>query len=241
MIEIWHPRMNLPGQSQSAYDAIYERKGIRLLDSFYLWLLDLLSPQVGDRLLDVACGEGVLVRFARSRGVIAYGIDLSHAAIRRACRTDPGKGFVVGDGEILPFPDEAFKYITCIGSLEHYVDPSAGVREIRRVLCAGGRACILLPNTFSLLGNVMHAWRHGDVFDDGQPIQRYHTRWGWQRLLEQNGLRVLRVVKYEMAWPQTQADRRWYLSRPWKIGHLLIGLVIPLHLANCLVYICTRS
>ncbi|MDW8099851.1 MAG: methyltransferase domain-containing protein [Anaerolineae bacterium] len=201
----------------------------------------MLRPQVGDRLLDVACGEGTLVKFARRKGVMAYGIDLSNIAVRRACQGTSEKSFVVGDGAALPFPDGAFEHVTCIGSLEHYVDPVAGIHELRRVLCTGGRACILLPNTFSLLGNVMYAWRHGDVFDDGQPIQRYHTRWGWQRLLEQNGLRVLRVVKYEMAWPRTWADRWWYLSRPRKIGHLLMGLVIPLHLANCLVYICTRS
>ncbi len=241
MIEIWHPEIGSLSQSQSAYEEIYASKGIRHLDSFYLWLLGLLRPGVGDRLLDVACGEGMLVKFARSKDVMAYGIDLSYAAIRRAGQESPGGGFLVGDGAALPFPDAAFDYVTCIGSLEHYVDPSAGAREIQRVLRAGGKACILLPNTFSLLGNVMYAWRHGDVFDDGQPIQRYNTRWGWQRLLEQNGLRVLRVVKYEIVWPQTWADGWWYLSRPRKISHLLVGLVIPLHLANSLVYICTRS
>jgi ubiquinone/menaquinone biosynthesis C-methylase UbiE len=240
MIEIWHSQVYSPSQSRLAYENIYMEKGIRQLDSFYLWLLGLLSPQTGDRLLDVACGEGVLVKFAQARGVMAYGIDLSCTAIHRARQNITDGTLLVGDGTTLPFPDEAFDYVTCIGSLEHYMDPVAGAREIRRVLRVGGKACILLPNTFSLLGNVMYAWRHGDIFDDGQPIQRYHTRWGWQRLLEQGDLRVLRVVKYEVAWPQTWADRWWYLRKLRKIGHLLAGLVVPLNLANCLVYLCTR-
>lgn len=238
MIEIWH--VNSLNRSRSAYEVIYARKGIRQLNSFYLWLLSLLDLQEGKRLLDVACGEGLLVKFARRRGVTAYGIDLSEEAIRRAYRITSDPGFAIGNGAALPFPDETFDYVTCIGSLEHFVDPLMGAQEIRRVLRRGGKACILLPNTFSLLGNVMYARHYGDIFDDGQPIQRYNTRWGWQRLLEKSGLYVSRVVKYEMAWPRTWSDFWWYLRRPRKLGHLMLSLIIPLHLANCFVYICTK-
>lgn len=171
MIEIWH--VNSLDRSRSAYETIYAKKGIRHLDSFYLWLLNLLDIEPGKRLLDVACGEGMLVKFAHQRGLMAYGVDFSKEAIRRACHMTSYTGFVIGYGEALPFPDEAFDYV--IGSLEHFMNPLVGAREIQRVLRRGGRSCILLPNTFSLLGNGMYARRYGDVFDDGQPIQRYNT------------------------------------------------------------------
>ena len=189
----------------------------------------------------MACGEGKLVEFALRKGAVAWGIDLSGEAIAKAQARARSGHFLVGNGENLPFPDESFDIVTCIGSLEHFLDPASGVREIQRVLRPSGRACILLPNTFSLLGNVLYAWRHGEIFDDGQPIQRYNTCRGWWLFLEQNGLRVRRVEKYEMPWPRCWKDLWWYLRKPTKIAHLMLTPLIPLHLANCFVYLCAKA
>ena len=241
MIEIWHPQIRGTDESRRAYDDIYGHEGIQLLDSFYLWLLSLVNPRPGCRLLDVSCGQGALVGFARQAGVEAYGLDLSSAATRRARAATGHACYTVGDGARLPFPSQGFDYVTCIGSLEHFTDPLAGMREIGRTLRNAGAACILLPNTFSLLGNVDYARKHGNAFDDGQPIQRYNTRVGWTRMLEQSGLRVQRVVKYELTWPRTRADWGWYLHRPRKIAHLLVGVAVPLNLANCHVFLCSRA
>lgn len=240
MIEIWRPQIRGTDESQRAYDDIYDDAGIRLLDSFYLWLLSLLNPQPGRRLLDVSCGQGALVGFARQAGIAAYGLDFSRAAIRRA-RAAIGACFVVGDGTRLPCPDQSFDYVTCIGSLEHFADPLAGMREISRTLRPDGAACILLPNTFSLFGNINYARKHGDAFDDGQPIQRYNTPVGWSHMLAESGLNVQRVEKYELPWPRTRSDRGWYLRRPRKIAHLLAGMALPINLANCHVFLCARS
>ncbi len=239
MIEIWHPNMRRGRESQSAYDDIYSGAGIRLLDSFYLWLLSLLKPRSGARLLDVSSGEGALVHFALRRRLDAWGVDFSTGAVRRA-RREHGTRFAAADGGCLPFGDASFDFVTCIGSLEHFIEPERGMREIARVLTPEGRSCILLPNTFSLLGNVNYARRTGEVWDDGQPIQRYHTRAGWARMLSDNGLAVERVVKYELPWPRTARDGLWYLRRPFKLAHLLVGMLMPANLANCLVYLCRR-
>lgn len=241
MIEIWRTQVGSSADSQRAYDGIYSGDGIRLLDSFYLWLLDLLHPGPGSTLLDVSCGEGALVDLARRRRVAAFGTDFSAAAVRRANDQTRRAIFAGADGTQLPFPDASFDHVTCIGSLEHFVDPAAGVREISRVMAPRANACILLPNTFSLLGNVNYARKYGDAFDDGQPIQRYNTRVGWQHLIEEGGLRVTAVHKYELPWPLTASDYLWYLRRPRKIIHLLVGLAIPLNLANCHVYLCKKA
>lgn len=238
MIEIRHSEVNTAKQSQQAYDGIYSGTGIRHRDAFYVWLLGLVQPKPGTKLLDVSCGEGKLVELARRRGVFACGVDFSVSAVLRATSDTQLREFAVADGTSLPFRDASFDIITCIGSLEHFVDPSAGVREISRVMAPGARACILLPNTFSLLGNVDYARRYGDIFDDGQPIQRYNTRCGWQRLLENNGLRVIAVHKWELTRPCSVGDYLWYARRPRKLAHYLIGTILPLNLANCFVYIC---
>jgi SAM-dependent methyltransferase len=241
LIEIWHTQIRRTDESQSAYDAIYGDEGIRMLDSFYLWILKLVNPRPNGRFLDVSCGQGTLVGLARQAGAQSYGLDFSAVAVRRAREGIQHHCFTVGDGAHLPYPDQCFDYVTCIGSLEHFDEPSTGMQEIRRVLRGDGAAYILLPNTFSLLGNVRYACRHGDAFDDGQPIQRYNTRLGWTRMLLQSGLRVQWVAKYEITRPRTRADLSWYLRRPRHLAHLLIGLAVPLNLANCHVFVCARA
>lgn len=234
MIEI--RRTDEPNNARRAYNIIYRDSAIRHLDSFYRWILKLLHPLPGKRLLDVACGVGVLPRMAAKMGVKAYGCDFSELAIRS------GKEFtnnlVVADGERLPYPDDAFDYVTCIGSLEHYQDPVSGIREMARVLAPSGKACVLLPNTFSLLGNVLYAWHVGRTPDDGQPIQRYAARYEWQDLLEANGLTVIRTVKYEREPPASLTDAVWYLQHPKALAHLLLTPLLPLNLANSFVFLC---
>jgi len=240
MLEIRKEEQPRPGWSKGAYDSIYSEVGIRQLDSFYRWILRLLRAQPGRRLLDVACGEGSLPRLAALMGLEAHGLDLSEVAIRIAVG-EASAALAVADGERLPYADASFNYVTSIGSLEHYLHPLQGVKEMARVLAPDGLALVLLPNTFSLLGNVWTAFCTGWPVDDGQPIQRYATRCQWQALLEEGGLVVERTAKYEREWPTSLADFRWYLSQPKALIRLLLTPFIPLNLASCFIYLCRRA
>lgn len=241
MIEIRHNNMDTTSATKEAYNQLYHQEGILLSDSFYLWLVSLLKPQAGRILLDVSCGQGRLVTLAHRQGLRAIGVDFAAGAVKQGAAETPQAGWVISDGEQLPVAAACADYVTHIGSLEHYQDPEAGMREIARVLKPSGTACVLLPNTYGLLGNVKHVWQTGDVFDDGQPLQRYNTRQGWRLMLARNGLAPFKTLKYEREWPRTWKDLRWYLARPAKISRLLVAWFIPLNLANCLVYLCRRS
>jgi SAM-dependent methyltransferase len=238
VIEIRHKHIHTPADEIEAYDRIYGATGIRQLDSFYLWVLSLLDARPGQALLDVSSGEGGLVYFALQHGLRAYGIDFSPVALRRGLENYHLTSTWVSNAERLAIADRSFDFVTNIGSIEHYFEPKAAVREMSRVLKPEGVACILVPNTFSLFGNVRHVWQVGDVFDDGQPLQRYNTRLGWHRLLVKNGLAPFKVLKYEREWPRTIKDCLWYLSRPMKALKLLITPLIPVNLANSIVYLC---
>ncbi len=240
VLEIRRENASTSVQSRQRYEEIYRGYGIRHIDSMYQWLLELLEVEPGRRLLDVACGVGVLPGLAVQMGVQAYGVDFAEGALRAARNEFPGVRVAVADGERLPFPDESFDYVTSIGSLEHYQHPACGAQELARVLKRGGRACVLLPNTFGILGNVWTALRTGRTFDDGQPIQRYAARLEWQELLEMGGLNVIRTVKYEAARPRTWADMRWYLGHPKGLIRVLLTPFIPLNWANYFVYLCSR-
>lgn len=229
------------GWIREAYDEIYQGHGIRLLDSFYRWLLRLLDPAAGSRLLDVACGEGVLPNFARTQfGVDAYGSDLSMAGLRLGLE-EGDTPFIAGSGESLPIADASFDYVTCIGSLEHFFDMEAGVREMARVLKPDGTAMILVPNTYSLTNNIYNALKHGRSAIDYQPMQRYLARVEWAMLLEANGLVVERTVKHERTAPDNLDDLLWYLRNWRELVRVVAAPFIPTDLATSFIYFCRRK
>lgn len=239
MLEIRHAS----GDTRLAYNAIYRKRGIQQMDSLYLWILRLLKPEPGRRLLDVACGQGTLVYLAARQGLYAYGMDLSDVAIRSARNQEPSGALSVSDGQALPYREATFDYVTNVGSLEHYADMAAGVREMARVLRPTGRACILVPNSFGLRWNVAYVWRTGDICDDGQPIQRYATRRQWERLLEENGLRVERTLGYEQegAFPRTWSDLVFYLRSGRRLLKWLWARILPVNMASMFVFVCRKA
>lgn len=239
MIEIRRTTLDTPADSANAYDEFYATIGIGLRLSFYKWILHLINPAPRSTLLDMSCGEAKLATLAERRGVRAIGIDLSPLPLRSARAR--GVWAVQGDCERMPFPDASFDYVANIGSLEHYLSPDDGMADMRRVLKRGGLACVMLPNTYGLFGNIHYALRVGDAFDDGQPLQRYHTRRGWQRMLERAGFEVEQIIAYEREPPASPADVAWLLRRPAKIARVLLAPIIPVNVANCIVYMCRAA
>jgi SAM-dependent methyltransferase len=236
MIEL---RRSDAAAAREVYDALHAGGQLAQLESFYRWVLGLLRPRPGARLLDVSCGSGQLVALARRRGLRAAGVDFALAAVAAAWQR--GGPAVVGDGERLPFADGSFDYVTHLGSLEHYEQPARGAAEVRRVLRPGGTALVLVPNAFGLLWNVYWVWRTGAVHDDGQPIQRYADRRTWERTLGAAGLAIERVCKYERPLPRTRQDLVWYARRPRRLAAALLAQLVPTNLASCLVFVCRRA
>ena len=241
MIEIRHDRMDQRDNIIDAYDQIYSSEGILHRDSFYTWLIELLDPNAGKNLLDISCGQGRLVYLARQMELDAFGIDFSLESLKAGYADLNSAVWSVGDGECLPVQDGTFDYVTHIGSLEHYLTPELGAKEIARVLKHDGKACILVPNAFGLVGNIRHVWKTGDVFDDGQPLQRYGTNGFWSTLLTGNGLAVNKIHGWgEIEFPRNSKDAKYFISHPKKVIRFLFSFLIPVNLTNHLVYICTK-
>ncbi len=197
MIELRLPEAKTASEREF-YNKIYVERGIDHLDSFHLWLIELMNPQPGQTLLDVSCGQGKIVEFARARQVQALGVDFSASALQIAASRTQQSIFAVADAHHLAIDSDCFDFVANIGSIEHYLDPGQGIREMSRVLKPTGIACILVPNTFSLLGNVKYAAQTGRIYQGFQPLERYNTLNGWHTLLSENGLTPFKVAKSEM-------------------------------------------
>lgn len=117
-------------------------------------LLDAAGLQPGERVLDVACGTGVIARLAAervgARGSVV-GVDVAPDMIEVARSTQIPSGAEIewheGDAESLPLPDDSFDAVLCQMGLMFINDKPAAVREFRRVLASGGRVALNTPGT----------------------------------------------------------------------------------------------
>src|SRR6266508_4172551 len=102
-------------------------------------LLDAAGVHAGSRLLDVACGPGLISEAAAVRGAQPVGLDVASAMVARARERCPGLTFVEGDAQRLPFPDSSFDAVTMNFGILHLSQPETALRQARRVLRQGGR------------------------------------------------------------------------------------------------------
>jgi ubiquinone/menaquinone biosynthesis C-methylase UbiE len=100
----------------------------------------------GDRVLDVACGTGIVARRAArqlgGRGRVV-GLDINPGMLAVARAAAAAEGLEVewqeGNALALPFADGSFDVVFCQQALQFFPDRAAALREMRRVLAAGGR------------------------------------------------------------------------------------------------------
>jgi SAM-dependent methyltransferase len=96
----------------------------------------------GDRVLDVACGTGIVARRAAARGAAVVGVDLNEQMLAVARASAPDIRWLAADAADLPLPDAAFERVFCQQGLQFMADPAAAVGQMRRVLAPGGRLSV---------------------------------------------------------------------------------------------------
>ncbi len=149
--------MNQQGQWQVAGSApeAYERELV--LAVFGVWapiLVELAHPSRGERVVDVACGTGIVARIATARvgptGAVV-GVDLNPGMLsvaRSAVSTDSRSGASLqwqeANADKLPFPAESFDVAYRQLGLQFFADRAAALREMRRVLGAKGRLALMM-------------------------------------------------------------------------------------------------
>ena len=114
-------------------------------------LIDVAGLAPGERVLDVACGTGVVTRLAAERvgtaGTVA-GLDVNPgmlAVARSETPSDMSIDWYEASAESMPLPDESFDVVLCQMGLQFIPGKLAALREMRRVLDTGGRAFITVP------------------------------------------------------------------------------------------------
>jgi ubiquinone/menaquinone biosynthesis C-methylase UbiE len=152
-------------------------------------MLALMEFNPQDRVLDVGCGTGWLVRRIAplvSTG-LAAGMDVSSAMVRRAEALSaelPNVVFAYGAVDAIPWESGFFTTVLSVESAYYWPDPAQGLREIFRVLSPGGSAWILI-NYFR---DNPHCHQWGELLQI--PTHLFSAE-EWQGLFRQAGFRAV--------------------------------------------------
>ena len=111
-------------------------------------MADLATEVRGGRVLDVACGTGRVAMRIAERGCRSIGAEASMGMIGvgRYVQPQSTAEMVRSIAEELPFADASFDRVICQGSLDHFAEPHAFMREAARITRPGGRVVIALAN-----------------------------------------------------------------------------------------------
>lgn len=114
-------------------------------------LVEAAALRPGERVLDVACGTGIVARLAAEQvgpGGAVEAVDPNPgmlAIARTAASSDASIAWHEAPAEAIPLPDESFDVVLCGMGLQFFSDRFAGLEEMRRVLEPGGRVVASLP------------------------------------------------------------------------------------------------
>lgn len=174
------------GQRVESYRASYSQRPDRLwlrplrvltaeLGNAYLYrwaagMIETLARGHTLRILDAACGDGMLWRHIARRHHYV-GVDFSARPLERACRHHPAT-YIRGDLNRLPFAAQAFDLAVSLQALQYLQEPRRAVREMARVLRPDSHLLLTLPNDASFKYRrqgvpslQLHRYRRGDMVE----------------------------------------------------------------------------
>ena len=187
---------------------------------FALEMLESTMPP-GSKVLDVGCGTGEMAATLAKRGYEVWGVDIAEPMVRYASHRHESGRFRVGDLEHIPFDDDTFDAVVCLGVIEYLPDDARALSEIRRVLRPGGTAVVSTPSAASplprmdricvrfvaLLRPLYHLVKYGlrgqrpPLPPPASPvtIRRYHLP-KWRQTLRSSGFSCEESVCHGWGW-----------------------------------------
>jgi SAM-dependent methyltransferase len=184
-------------------------------------LLDAAEVGAGTRLLDVACGPGIVSEAASARGAEPVGLDVAPGMVERARRRCPGLTFVEGDALALPFEHGSFDAVTMNFGILHLSDADTAVAEAARVLARGARfaftAWVEEGNAVAeIVSSAVEGLAMPVELPEGPPFFRFADPEECRRVLAETG--------FDLETFRTEA-----ISYPWRVSTAELLFEAELH------------
>ncbi|MCA9926734.1 MAG: class I SAM-dependent methyltransferase, partial [Anaerolineales bacterium] len=168
---------------------------------------------------------------------VPAGIDISQKAIAVCQKNMPTGDFHAGVAESLPFADEQFDVVSCLGSLEHFVDPLKALQEMVRVARKDAQFLLLVPNADFLTAclGLYGGTNQVDAKEDVRTLPE------WDRLFTEAGLSVVKRWRdlHVLSWSWIGAGR--WLTVPIRAVQALMLPFWPLRWQYQVYHLCRRS
>jgi SAM-dependent methyltransferase len=190
------------------YDAVYYKDTTHTtaVPRHLKRLVSRIGIRQGQLMLDVACGRGEWLLAACDQGVLPVGIDLSRRAIETCKQAIPRGKFCTASAEALPFAEAKFDLVSCLGALEHFIDPELALKEMVRVAKDDASFLLLVPNADFLTRRLGLYWgtEQAAVKEDVRTLGE------WKELFEAADLRIKERWRdlHNLSWS-------WIASAPW--------------------------
>jgi len=189
------------------------------------------------KILDVACGTGEWLRVCRDAGANVSGVDISDKAIGVCREIIPEGTFFVQPAEELPFEDNFFDVVTCLGSLEHFLQPKQALKEMIRVGKSDAVFILLVPNADFLtrkLGLYSGTYQV-NVHEEVRTLEE------WERLFAGAGLKVIKCWKdlHVLSWRWILLDK--FYKWPFRALQAFMLALWPLRWQYQVYYKCVTK
>jgi 2-polyprenyl-3-methyl-5-hydroxy-6-metoxy-1,4-benzoquinol methylase len=177
------------------YESGYHKEKESFLNKFLSYLnrrlaiKELRKFKMGGKVLDIGCGRGAFLEEMQKVGYDSYGVEPSREGYEISSKIRNVKIFNCQISDC-HFPNSYFDIVSLWHTLEHIPDPSALLKQIKRMLKPGGILVIEVPN-FSCWGCRFFktSWHQLDV-----PRHLFFfTKGSLLRLLESNGFEALKI------------------------------------------------
>jgi len=169
------------------------------------------------KVLDVACGSGVVAKHAASRGATVTGVDLSPRMLQLAAKLNPNCTFREATVDSMPFEDGAFDAVVCAFGIGHFPDAPVAVTECARVARAGSMCAFAwwdVPARNRMHGVLLAALDEVNVkasaeLPTGPPLFLYSEDDAFRGLLESAGLWDVNIASHTFKWRLPNAETLW--------------------------------
>jgi ubiquinone/menaquinone biosynthesis C-methylase UbiE len=186
------------------------------------------------QVLDVACGTGEWLSACKELGAGIAGVDLSEKAIDTCKKSFADGEFYSTPAETLPFSNNKFDIVSCLGSLEHFVNPKKAIHEMVRVAKKDAIFLLLVPNK-DFLTRKLGLFSGTNQVDAKEDVKTLDE---WNALFEDSGLLVKQRWKdlHVLSW-QWMSSSKWYLI-PVRLTQALLLTIWPLKWQYQVFHLC---
>ena len=144
-------------------------------------IVEIYDLKKNDKVLDIGCGKGFLVKDLLEINIDAFGLDISDYAIKKSEMETYGR-IHKGNAISLPFPNNSFDFVLSINTIHNLVkdDVIVALKEIERV--SKGKSFVQVDSYKTL--------EQKEVFEEWVLTAQYHDYpEGWLNLFKKAGFK----------------------------------------------------